>query len=133
MVPDTRCGLRGVKVAAGGLEEFKHRLIFKRWRIGEVDHHLRARHGLPEALAGDAVDAALGRRSDDVVAALAQNGDGLRADQAGATDDDDLHSLHSQLELRAYETLSLTHVVPDAGACGLVSFCYQLALGISPE
>src|SRR5262245_60739533 len=32
-----------------------------------------------------------------------------------------------------YETLSLTHVVPDARACGLVSFCYQLALGISPE
>jgi hypothetical protein len=25
------------------------------------------------------------------VAALAQNGDGLRADQAGAADDDDLH------------------------------------------
>src|SRR5262245_34934880 len=28
---------------------------------------------------------------DDVVAALAQNGNGLRADQAGAADDDDLH------------------------------------------
>jgi hypothetical protein len=27
------------------------------------------------------------------VAALAQNGDGLRADQAGAADDDDLHGL----------------------------------------
>jgi hypothetical protein len=27
------------------------------------------------------------------VAALAQNGDGLRADQAGATNDDDLHGL----------------------------------------
>jgi hypothetical protein len=29
------------------------------------------------------------------VAALAQNGDGLRADQAGAADDDDLHGLAS--------------------------------------
>jgi hypothetical protein len=27
------------------------------------------------------------------VAALAQNGDGLRADQAGAADNDDLHAL----------------------------------------
>jgi hypothetical protein len=30
-----------------------------------------------------------------VEAALAQNGDGLRADQAGAADDDDLHGLPS--------------------------------------
>ena len=44
-----------------------------------------------EALAGDGVDAAVGRGGDDLVAALAQNGDGLRADQAGAADHDDLH------------------------------------------
>jgi hypothetical protein len=60
-------------------------------RIGEVDHHLRAGHGLLEALAGDGVDAAVGRGGDDLVAALAQNGDTLRADQAGAADDEDLH------------------------------------------
>src|SRR6516225_6333718 len=36
MVPDTGCGLRREKVAAGGLEELKHRLVFKRRRIGEV-------------------------------------------------------------------------------------------------
>ena len=29
MVPDARCGLRREKVAAGGLEEFQHRLVFK--------------------------------------------------------------------------------------------------------
>ena len=29
MVPDTRCGLPREKVAAGGLEEFQHRLVFK--------------------------------------------------------------------------------------------------------
>src|SRR6266536_2574135 len=34
---------------------------------------------------------------DDLVAALAQNGDGLRADQARAADDDDLHGLPSLL------------------------------------
>ena len=30
MVPDARCSLRREKVAAGGLEEFQHRLVFKR-------------------------------------------------------------------------------------------------------
>ena len=49
---------------------------------------------LPAAVvsgAGNAVDAAFGRGGDDLVAALAQNGDGLRADQAGAAHHDDLH------------------------------------------
>src|SRR6185312_8633236 len=91
MVPDAGCGLRREKVAPGGLEELQHRLVFKRGRIGEVDHHLRAGHGLFDALAGDGVDAAIGRCGDDLVAALAQNGDGLRADQARAAYDDDLH------------------------------------------
>jgi hypothetical protein len=36
--------------------------------------------------------------SDDLVAALAQNGDGLRADQAGAPDNDDLHDLPSVVD-----------------------------------
>ena len=67
-------------------------------RIGELDHHLRAGHGLFEPLAGDGVDAGIGRGGDDLVAALAQNGDGLRADQAGAADDDDLHGLPSLVD-----------------------------------
>jgi hypothetical protein len=92
------CGLRREKVAPGSLEEFQHRPVFKRGRIGEVDHHLRAGHGLFEPLAGDAVDAAFGRAGDDLVAALAQNGDGLRADQAGAADDYYLHGLPSFVE-----------------------------------
>src|SRR6267142_4379688 len=98
MVPDAGRGLRREKIAAGGLEEFQHRLVFKGGRIGEVDHHLRAGHGLFEALAGDAVDAGLGRGGDGLVAALAQNGDGLRADQAGTADDDDLHGLPSLVD-----------------------------------
>jgi hypothetical protein len=96
MVPDARCGLRREKVAAGGFEEFQHRLIFKRGRIGEVDHHLRAGHGLLEPLAGDGIDARVRRGADDLAAALAQNGYGLRADQAGPADDDDLHGLPSR-------------------------------------
>src|SRR5207253_1236723 len=91
MVPDAGSGLRRAKIAAGSLEEFQHRLVLERGRIGEVDDHLRADHGLFEALAGDAVDTVFGRGGDHLVSALAQNGDGLRADQAGAADDDDLH------------------------------------------
>jgi len=49
-------------------------------------------------LAGDGVDAAVGRGGDDILAALAQNGNGLRADQAGAADDDDLHGLPSLVD-----------------------------------
>ena len=93
--PDSGCGLRREKVASGGLEELQHRLVFKRRRIGEIDHHLRTSHGLFDALTGDGVDAAIGRGGDDVMAALAQNGDGLRADQAGAANNHDLHGLTS--------------------------------------
>jgi len=39
--------------------------------------------------AGDDVDAAIGRGGEDLMAALAQNLDGLRADQPGAADNDD--------------------------------------------
>src|SRR5215475_13441429 len=98
MVPDAGCGLRCEKVAAGGLEEVQHRLVFKRGRIGEVDHHLRTSHGLVEAFASDGVDAGIGRGGDDLVAPPTQNGDGLRADQAGAADDDDLHGLPSLVD-----------------------------------
>jgi hypothetical protein len=35
----------------------------------------------------------LGRASDDLVIPFAQNGDGFRADQAGAPDNDKLHGL----------------------------------------
>src|SRR6516225_6978590 len=52
-----------------------------------------ARRLRPDTLADDGVDAAIGRGGEDLVAALAQNRDGLRADQAGAADNDDLHGL----------------------------------------
>src|SRR5215470_5693812 len=39
------------------------------------------------------VFAAFGRAGDDLVTLFAQNGDGLRADQAGAPDNDNLHGL----------------------------------------
>src|SRR5260221_10548948 len=66
--------------------------------MGRLDPRLRAGLALLEALAGDGVDAGIGRGGDDLVAAPAQNGDGLRADQAGAADDDDLHGLPSLVD-----------------------------------
>src|SRR5205823_253777 len=68
-----------------------------------------AGHGLFEALAGDAVDAGIWRGGDDLVTALAQNGDGLRADQAGAADDDDLH-LTGQIGRRRLASAVRRHV-----------------------
>src|SRR5262249_9617807 len=65
---------------------------------GEVDHDLRPGRGLFEPLGGDGVDARVWRGGDDLMAALAQNGDGLRADQASAADDDDLHDLPSLVD-----------------------------------
>src|SRR5262249_18465726 len=95
MVPDARYGLRREKVAAGGLEEFQHRLVFERGRIGEVDHHLRAGQGLDEPLAGHRVDARVWRSRNALVTLLLQLRDALGADQAGSADNDDLHGLTS--------------------------------------
>src|SRR5579863_6150362 len=79
------------KMALGSFKEVHDRLVLERRRIGKVDHDLRAGKGYFEPLAGDGVDARIWRGGEDLVTARAQNGDGLRADQAGAADDYDLH------------------------------------------
>src|SRR4029077_14321471 len=60
-------------------------------RIRQVDDNLSADKRFRQSLTSDGVDAGIGRGGEGLVAALAQNGNGLRADQAGAPDDDDLH------------------------------------------
>ena len=70
MMPDARDSLGRQKIAPGGLEEFEHRLVLERGRIGEVDNRFSSDHGHREALAGDAVDAVPGRSGEDLVAAL---------------------------------------------------------------
>src|ERR1700741_3371562 len=112
MVPDAGCGLRRKKVEPGSLKKLQHRLVFPGGRVGEVDHHLRAGQGLFEPLAGDGVDAGIRRSGDDLMAAPAQNGDGLRADQAGAADDDDLHVM----TLEFGPATCWTFVIASAGA-----------------
>src|SRR6185312_9816293 len=94
-MPDAGFLLRREKVALGSLEEVHDGLVFERWRIGEVDHDLCAAQGPFEPLAGDGVDARIWRGRENLVTARAQNGDGLRTDQAGAADDYDLHDLPS--------------------------------------
>ena len=46
---------------------------------------------LGQSLAGERVDARVGRRRDRLVAVLVELGHELRSDEAGAADDDDLH------------------------------------------
>src|SRR6185295_3075696 len=73
------------------LEEFQHRFVLPRRRIRQVDDNLSADKRFRQSLTSDGVDAGIGRGGEGLVAALAQNGNGLRADQAGAANDDDLH------------------------------------------
>jgi hypothetical protein len=59
------------------------------------DHDdLRSRQGFVEPLSGERVDPALGGGRDHLMAALAQNGGGFRADQSSAADHDDFHGFH---------------------------------------
>jgi len=80
------------EVASRGLEEFHHRLVLERRRIGEVDHHLRASQRVVQALAGESVDTRILGCCEDLVALFPQPFDGLRADQSGAANDNDFHA-----------------------------------------
>ena len=91
MVLHARGGFGREQVAARGLEEVEHGLVFERGRIGHVDHHLRARERFDQAFAGERVDARLGRGRHGLVAALLKKLDELAADEAGAADDNDFH------------------------------------------
>jgi hypothetical protein len=82
---------RGHQVAARRLEEGKHRLVLPRGCVRQIDDDLRAGQRLFQSLARDGVDARVGRGRHDVVAGRAQHLDQLRADEAGAANDDDLH------------------------------------------
>src|SRR6516165_10427312 len=90
-MPDAFCDLRREKVALRSLEELQHRLVFKGGRISEIGHSLRAGQGLFWPFASEGVDAGIWRGRDALVAAGAQDCDGLRSDQASAANDDDLH------------------------------------------
>jgi len=95
MVPDAGCGLSREKVTPGGLEDSSTALSSNE---GELARSMTTCAPAVASLRPSPVmvlTPLLGEAANDVVATLAQNGDGLRADQAGAADDDDLHGLPS--------------------------------------
>jgi hypothetical protein len=77
---------------------------------------LCAGHGFFEPFSGDGDDATFGRRRDDLVAALAQNGNGLRANQSSAADHDYLHGL---LSLVGRWTLTIVSIRREKRSRGL--------------
>ncbi len=78
------------------------------------------------AVAGDGVDAGVGRRGEGLVAVLAEQVDELRSDAPGAADDDDLHGLTTFVLCRSLAPRSdldrtapsrVTRRCPAARAC----------------
>ena len=83
------------QVTARRFEEIEDGLVFPRRRVRHVDDDIGAIHRFGQALAGDAVHARAGRGGEHVMAALAEVLHKFRSDEAGASDDDDLHGLLS--------------------------------------
>jgi hypothetical protein len=86
-----RAGLE--QVAGGRAEEVHHGLVLERRRIGHIHHHLRARQRRVQPFARDGVDATRRRGWGDGMTRLRQQGGELFSDEAGASDDHDVHGL----------------------------------------
>src|SRR5690606_6379127 len=72
--------------------EGQRRLVFERRRIGEIDDNVRAVERFGQALAGYRIDAGARRGGQGFVPLAVQDIDDFRPDQAGPTDDYDLHA-----------------------------------------
>ena len=72
VMPHAGGRFRGEQVAAGGLEELQDRLVLERRRVRHVDDDLGAGERLGQPLAGDGVDARVGRCRQDLMALLAK-------------------------------------------------------------
>jgi hypothetical protein len=91
MMPDTRRLLGSSDIAARGLEEIHRRLIVEGRRVRDVDDDFGAFERPVEAFAGKRVDTRIGCGREYVMALPREERDRFRSDQAGASDDDDLH------------------------------------------
>ncbi len=91
MVADAGASFRREDVARGGLEEVQHRCVVPQGRVRHVDDGLGGLEGFGQPLAGDRVDARVRRRSERLVTRLVEDLHEPRSDEAGSTDDDDLH------------------------------------------
>jgi len=70
VVPHPGARFGGQQVAPRRLEEFQHGVVFKRGRIGHVDHGVHAHQRAIQAHARDGVHAGGGRGGDGLVAAF---------------------------------------------------------------
>ncbi|MNR13241.1 hypothetical protein D3C85_1296360 [compost metagenome] len=104
------CSFGCQQVTARCFEELQDSLVFPQWRVRHVDDDLGAIHRLGQPLAGDAVHARLGGGCEHVMAALAEVLHKFRANEAGASDDDDLHGV-----LSAFSTATIA--VDVGGEC----------------
>ena len=86
------CGrLGGEEIAAGRLEELHGGRAIERRRVGHIDDHLCAGKHFGESFAGDRVDTRVGRGGYRLMTLIAKLLDDLRPDEAGASNNDDLH------------------------------------------
>ena len=126
VMSDARGRFRGQQIATGRLEEFHNGLVFERWRVRHVDDDLCARKRCGQSLTGDGVDARIGRRRHDLVAALTQPVHKIGADETAASDDDDLHvDLHSIGDATDARRMPKT----QAENIAATMYCYRVHLG----
>src|SRR5438874_2355064 len=91
MVAHAGAGFRREDVARRGLEELHHRRVVPHGRVRHVDDNLGSRERVGEPFARDRVDTRIRRRRERFVTRLVEDLDELRPDEAGSTDDNDLH------------------------------------------
>jgi hypothetical protein len=91
VVADARGHFCREDVASRGLEELQHRFFGPIRCVRHVDDNPGILERFGQSLAGQRVDARVGRRRHRVVAGLAQLLDELGSDEAGSADHDDLH------------------------------------------
>src|SRR5690606_199943 len=129
MVPHAGGRLRGKQIAAGRLEELEGRLVLEGGRVCQVDNDLCARQRPGQSLAGDGVDAGVGRRGHNLVTRGAKPVHELRPDEAGASNGDDLHGLSLRPIEIATAAINSTELArkPADGPRGGHESCLDLA------
>ena len=90
-------GFRREKIAARRLKELHHGLVLERRGVRHVHDDLGVRERFRQPLASDGVDARVRGSGHDLMAALTQSVNDVRADKAAAANDDDFHRLFLDL------------------------------------
>src|SRR5215470_1754091 len=91
MVAHAGSSFRSQQVTARCLEKLEDCLVFPYRRVGHIDDDFGAVERFGQTLAGDGVYARVGGGWEHIMAAVAEVLHKFRSDEAGASDDDDLH------------------------------------------